>query len=125
LPELAGWLAARRGRTIVALGCPIPGIAGDVPKTLDARAALLHARRPKDAVEIERMRRAAAATAAGFEAAQRMIRPGVTERIQVTRGGVPAPRRRRDGYHTIVMPDRTRRPPFHAQCTGRPGGAAC
>ena len=36
--------------------------------------------RPKDEVELDRMRRATAATAAGFAAVQRLIRPGVTER---------------------------------------------
>src|SRR5580765_570563 len=36
LPELAGWLAARRGRNVVALGVPLAGIEGDA-----ARAATL------------------------------------------------------------------------------------
>src|SRR5262247_1282397 len=36
LPELAGWLAARRGRPVVSLGVPLPGLDGDA-----ARAAAL------------------------------------------------------------------------------------
>jgi Xaa-Pro aminopeptidase len=78
--ELAGWLAARRGRPTVNLGCLLPGILGDPGRMLDLRETLMHARRPKDSVELERMRRAATATAAGFETAQRMIQAGVTER---------------------------------------------
>ena len=80
-----GWLAARRGRGVVMLGCPIPGVRGTDPlRTDEVQDGLLHARRPKDEVEIERMRRAAAATVAGFEMARKAIRPGVTERsVQV------------------------------------------
>ncbi|TMQ60144.1 MAG: aminopeptidase P family protein [Candidatus Eisenbacteria bacterium] len=84
LPELAGWLAARRGRECVTLGVPLPGMPPAAPRAAELRAALDHARRPKDAVELERMRRAAAATAAGFAVAERLIRPGVSEReIQI------------------------------------------
>src|SRR5207247_9594973 len=45
---------------------------------------LVHTRRVKDEVELGRMRAAAAATAPGYAAAERMIRAGVTERqIQI------------------------------------------
>ncbi|MBL8764400.1 MAG: aminopeptidase P N-terminal domain-containing protein [Phycisphaerae bacterium] len=80
LPELAGWLAARRGRPIVALGAPITGLRADTPRTADVRERFTHARRPKDAAEVERMRRAAAATAPAYAAARRLLaeaaRPG-------------------------------------------------
>jgi Xaa-Pro aminopeptidase len=80
LPELTGWLAARRGRAIVQLGVPLPGVAGDTARARELGEALTHARRPKDSIELERMRHAAAATAAGFAAAVASLRPGVTER---------------------------------------------
>jgi len=84
LTELESWLAHRRGRTIVVLGSDIPHISGDTARAAELREALMHARRPKDDVELDRMRRAAAATAAGFATAQRMIRAAVTERaIQI------------------------------------------
>lgn len=80
LPELAGWLAARRGRPIVNLGAPLPGIVSDTALATVVREALRHARRAKDADEIALLRCAAAATAAGFATAARTIRPGVAER---------------------------------------------
>src|SRR5215831_9077164 len=45
LPELAGWLAARRGRPVVALGVPLPGLGGDGGRAEALREQLLHARR--------------------------------------------------------------------------------
>ena len=84
LSRLESWLAARRGRLVVTLGTPVDGVAGDEARGAELRLALTHARRPKDDVELDRMRRAAAATAPGFEAARRMVREGVTERaIQI------------------------------------------
>ena len=80
LPELAGWLAARRGRRLVALGVPLPGLPAEAARVAEVREALTHARRPKDAVEMTRIRDAARATEAGFEAAVRSIRPGASER---------------------------------------------
>lgn len=108
LGELAGWLAARRGRAIAALGAALPGLRGDDASTLAVRERLTHARRPKDEVEIARMRRAAAATAAGFAAARDLLAArgpkGATERaMQVeidaafARHGADRP-----GYDTIV-----------------------
>jgi len=80
LAGLPAWLVARRGRRVATLGTPLPDVQADAGFTAEAREGLLQARRPKDDVELERMRRAAAATAAGFAAIERLIRPGVTER---------------------------------------------
>jgi Xaa-Pro aminopeptidase len=63
-------------------------VAGRAPRMLGATAdpdqelrdALTHARRPKDDVELDRMRIAAAATAAGFAELRGLIEPGRTER---------------------------------------------
>jgi len=104
LPELAGWLAARRGRAVLALGSPIPGLAGDPLGSAVLREQLLHARRPKDARELDLLRRACEATATGFKAFVQALRPGLSERdLQVElengfrRGGGD-----RTGYGTIV-----------------------
>jgi Xaa-Pro aminopeptidase len=82
--ELKAWLEARAGRPIAVLGATIPDVAGDEELSKRLGIALDHERRAKDARELEIMRRCAAATAAGYEAARHYIRPGVTERqIQV------------------------------------------
>lgn len=102
--EFPAWLAARSGRPIANLGATLPGITSDAALTDAVRLNYFHARRPKDAVEIERIRRAVAATVAGFKRMRDVIRPGVTERqIQVEleaeffrHGGT------RTGYSTIV-----------------------
>jgi Xaa-Pro aminopeptidase len=101
---LAGWIGARRGRPLAMLGTPLPGVRADPARSAELREALTHARRPKDEVELDRMRRAASATAAGFAVAGRMIQPGTSEReIQVEleaeffRRGAD-----RTGYATIV-----------------------
>lgn len=84
LSELPAWLAARRGRPLVNLGSPLPCATAGGTRTDELRAALSHARRPKDDVEMARMRRAAAATVKGYEAAIAAIREGATERaVQV------------------------------------------
>ncbi|MBW7906612.1 MAG: aminopeptidase P family protein [Phycisphaerae bacterium] len=84
LENLPAWLAARRGRRWVMLGCPPAGAPFDAERAAPLRDALSHARRPKDQHELDRMRRAIAATAAGFRVAADMIRPGATERaIQI------------------------------------------
>jgi Xaa-Pro aminopeptidase len=80
LHELAGWLAARRGRPVVMLGCAVPGLGGDEARTAALREQLLHARRPKDAHELALLRKACEATAAGFKALVAALRPGVSER---------------------------------------------
>lgn len=78
--ELPAWLEQRRGRRIASLGCAVDGVASDEELTTALRHALNRVRRPKDPVEIDRMRRAASATAAGFEAIVPMLEEGTTER---------------------------------------------
>ena len=104
LSKLGAWLAARSARPVVHLGVPLPGAKSDSVAISSVREQFMHARRPKDAVEINRLRAAAAATAAGFKTAAESIRPGVSERaIQIEMeasffraGGT------RTGYDTIV-----------------------
>jgi Xaa-Pro aminopeptidase len=84
ITELPGWLAARRGRPLSMLGVPLPGVRSDSARAEELRDALLHARRPKDSVELDRMRRAAKASAAAYAKVEGWLRPGATERqIQV------------------------------------------
>ena len=84
IQELPAWLAARRGRSVAMLGVPLPGVRSDSLRLAELREALTHVRRVKDATELDRMRRAARATAAGFAAAEKFIEAGVTERaIQI------------------------------------------
>lgn len=104
LHELAGWLAARRGRPVAGLGSAIPGLTADPALSGALRERLLHARRPKDAHELALLRKACEATAAGFKALVSALKPGVTEReLQVElesaffRAGAD-----RTGYGTIV-----------------------
>lgn len=101
---LAGWLAARKGRTLAVLGCPVVGVTDDADLTAQLREQLMQVRRPKDAAELERLRRASAATAAGFKALVAALKPGVSEReLQVElesaffRAGAD-----RTGYSSIV-----------------------
>jgi Xaa-Pro aminopeptidase len=78
--DLDQWLAARRGRPIVNLGEPVPGVVPDDELTAELRRHLNHVRRPKDAVELERMRVAERATSAGFAAIVPLLSAGRTER---------------------------------------------
>lgn len=78
--ELEHWLAARRGRPIVTLGAPIDGVEPNDELTAELRRHLNHVRRPKDAVELERMRIAERATSAGFAAIVPLLSAGRTER---------------------------------------------
>ncbi len=73
LPELAAWMAARRGRQIAMLGSKLPGIVADTAKSASVREAFTHARRAKDAAEIARMKLAVAATVPGYAAARNLI----------------------------------------------------
>jgi Xaa-Pro aminopeptidase len=68
--ELEAWLAGRPARRL--------GAAADSDTEL--RDALVRVRRPKDDVEVERMRAAAEATRAGFAELVALIEPGRTER---------------------------------------------
>src|SRR5262245_15841079 len=104
LPELSGWLAARRGRPVVALGVPLAGLSGDGARAAELREQLLHARRPKDAHELDLLRRACEATAAGFKAFVQALKPGVTERalqVELELGFLRAGGDR-TGYSSIV-----------------------
>jgi len=82
--ELAGWLAERSGRPVAVLGCPVDlpsdKASPDEQLTERLRLALSAVRRPKDAVELDRMREAARCSRAGYAAIRDVIRPGVTER---------------------------------------------
>lgn len=98
------WRAARRGRAIANLGAPVPGVAVDPVATARVREQFTHARRIKDASELDLLRAGAAATAAGYAAVPDLLRPGVTERaVQIEleagffRHGADG-----TGYHTIV-----------------------
>jgi Xaa-Pro aminopeptidase len=77
---LAGWLAARSRRRVAGLGAMLPGLAADAELTAQLEFGLRAVRRPKDAVEIERMREAERTTRAAFVAALGVIAPGVSER---------------------------------------------
>jgi Xaa-Pro aminopeptidase len=72
------WLDARRGRPIICLGAPVAGV--DSAPAEELRRALNAVRRPKDEVELGRMRVAEKATSAGFAAAAALIEPGRSER---------------------------------------------
>ena len=73
LGELAGWLAARRGKKIVMLGTPLAGIQFDARRAEEVRELFTHARRAKDDAEIERMELAAAATAPAYERVRELL----------------------------------------------------
>ena len=81
LSRLEAWLGSRRGRPIVNLGAQLRGVCSDESEISLVREQFTHARRTKDDVEISLLRRAAAATAAGFSAVRKQMRPGVTERM--------------------------------------------
>ncbi len=84
LTDLDGWLKQRAGRPIAQLGCELQGVRGTPDLRAALRDALKEIRRRKDPAEIDRMRRAAAATAKGFAEVREFIRPGATERgIQI------------------------------------------
>ncbi len=102
--ELAGWLAARRGRPVAQLGAPVPEVTPEAGLSAAVRVAFLHARRAKDDAELALLRRAVEATARGFAKIPALLRPGVTEReLQIEleaeffRGGGT-----RTGYHSLV-----------------------
>jgi Xaa-Pro aminopeptidase len=70
LEQLEAWVGGRPVRRL--------GAAADTD--VELRDALIHVRRPKDDVELGRMRRAAEATRAGFEELVPLIAAGRTER---------------------------------------------
>ncbi|MGH2891779.1 MAG: aminopeptidase P N-terminal domain-containing protein [Solirubrobacteraceae bacterium] len=82
--DLSGWVDARRGRPLACLGARPGGIGCDPALGPELRLDLDSVRRPKDEVELERMRVAERATAAGFAAAVPLMVEGSTERsVQV------------------------------------------
>ncbi len=104
MSKFAPWLKARGRRPRLVIGSPVPGIEGDARASARLREGFLHARRPKDAIELAEIRRACAATARGYAAVARRLRPGVSERaLQIEleaaflRGGADRP-----GYASIV-----------------------
>ena len=80
LNALEPWLIARRGRPVVNLGERLRGVRSDDELIARAREQFTHTRRPKDATELRLLRHAAKATAEGFSAVRKYLRPGVTER---------------------------------------------
>jgi Xaa-Pro aminopeptidase len=78
--ELSAWLERRQGRRVAILGAPVDDATPDLELEPALRYALNDVRRRKDEAELERMRAAERATAAGFAAIQPLLRPGVTER---------------------------------------------
>ena len=84
IATLQGWIDARKGRKFAKLGQPTMPVTSDENFEKELREQLNQVRRPKDAVEMDRMRVAAAASQAGFAAVQRLLVPGKTEReIQI------------------------------------------
>jgi Xaa-Pro aminopeptidase len=81
---LPDWLQSRAGRPTAWLGAP-PADDRSEPRLVSRlRAGLSRVRRPKDAVELERMRVAERATRDAFAAAVPLLRDGVSEReVQV------------------------------------------
>ncbi|HLY35342.1 MAG TPA: aminopeptidase P N-terminal domain-containing protein, partial [Candidatus Limnocylindria bacterium] len=78
--ELDDWLDARRHRVCGRLGVPVPGVTSDAELDEELRHVLTQVRRPKDEVELARMRTAEQATRSGFLALEGLIGPGRTER---------------------------------------------
>lgn len=78
LDALAGWLEARAGRPVRSLGagCDAP----DDARVAHLEQKTLEARRPKDEHELDLLRRAVDATAAGFARARFVVDAGITER---------------------------------------------
>jgi Xaa-Pro aminopeptidase len=87
LGQLPVWLGARRERSIGCLGAPPSGeleVRRDATLSADLRLGLDVVRRPKDEIELERMRVAERATSAAFAAAVPVLVEGSTERsVQV------------------------------------------
>jgi Xaa-Pro aminopeptidase len=77
---LKEWLAARRGRPIAWLGTPPAGAKEQPGLAEDLRFGLSSVRRPKDSVELDRMRAAERASEAGYGSVVGVLREGVSER---------------------------------------------
>ena len=87
LGQLEVWLGARRERSVGCLGTVRSGALGvscDGALSADLRVGLDAVRRPKDEIELQRMRIAERATSAAFAAAVPALVAGATERsVQV------------------------------------------
>jgi len=81
IDELPDWLAERKGRRVGVLGAPVDEAEPDEVLSGELRRHLNHLRRAKDELELERMRRAERATAAGFARLVELLEPGRTERV--------------------------------------------
>jgi Xaa-Pro aminopeptidase len=77
---LGDWLGARAQRPIAWLGVAPPDTLLNDALVDHLRASLDRVRRPKDSLELERMRAAERATSAAFAAAVPLLRDGVSER---------------------------------------------
>lgn len=78
--EFAGWLGRQQGKRLASIGSPVSGVGANAEASAALGDLFQHARRPKDAYEIELVRRAIGATAQGFGLLPELIRPGVSER---------------------------------------------
>jgi Xaa-Pro aminopeptidase len=78
--ELASWIRARAGRPFARLGGEVSGVDADGELSERLQFALSAVRRPKDEIEIERMRMANLTSVAAYAEAVPMMRAGVTER---------------------------------------------
>jgi Xaa-Pro aminopeptidase len=101
---LSDWLASRAARPTAWLGAAPPDARSSATLVEHLRAGLNRVRRPKDPLELERMRIAALATRAAFAAAVPFLRDGISEReVQIEletaafRGGADAM-----AYDTII-----------------------
>lgn len=84
LEEFDAWIAPRINRRIAMFGAPLRSLSGDPVTMARVRPLLTHARRLKDETEIALVRKAAAATAAGYKRVAEFLRAGVSERqIQI------------------------------------------
>jgi Xaa-Pro aminopeptidase len=78
--ELGAWLKRRTEKPIACLGVPVDGVKYDTALSEELRAVLNRIRRPKDPLELERMRIAQDATRAAFATVVPLLRDGTSER---------------------------------------------
>lgn len=78
--QLPQWLDSRQDRQVVWLGAPPEDVRFDLEVSQELRFSLDRVRRPKDPVELERMRHAQQATRAAFATAVGLMSEGVSER---------------------------------------------
>jgi Xaa-Pro aminopeptidase len=78
--ELERWLEQRTSTQVVWLGSAPAGAHADPDRIQELRSGLSHVRRPKDAVELSRMRTATDATRAAFAVVVPLLQAGTSER---------------------------------------------